>query len=92
MSGPLPTRRVTAVRRDGLRGHSTILHPGEHLSAAVATGGARSIITCGEYGHLYTSTPMWVTIALPAEADLRAAYRGADRPQMRATIQLLHGP
>eukprot|EP00959_Pyramimonas_sp_CCMP1952_P402855 8441924-Pyramimonas_sp.AAC.1 len=35
---------------------------------------------------------MWATVALPAEADLRAAYRGADRPLMRVTIQLLHGP
>eukprot|EP00959_Pyramimonas_sp_CCMP1952_P390519 8183595-Pyramimonas_sp.AAC.1 len=35
---------------------------------------------------------MWVTIALPAEADLRSANRGADRPQTRVSLQLLHGP
>eukprot|EP00959_Pyramimonas_sp_CCMP1952_P348994 7312382-Pyramimonas_sp.AAC.1 len=35
---------------------------------------------------------MWVTIALPAEADLRAANSGADRPQARVTLQLTHGP
>eukprot|EP00959_Pyramimonas_sp_CCMP1952_P365257 7649289-Pyramimonas_sp.AAC.1 len=35
---------------------------------------------------------MWVTITLPAEADLRAANRGADRWQIRVPLQLLHGP
>eukprot|EP00959_Pyramimonas_sp_CCMP1952_P447223 9363779-Pyramimonas_sp.AAC.1 len=92
MNGRLPTRRVTTEDRNGLRDYITILHAGEHLSAAAATGGAISVTTCGEYGHLYTSTYMWVTISLPAEADLGAASRGADRPQIRVPIQLLHGP
>eukprot|EP00959_Pyramimonas_sp_CCMP1952_P285494 5969353-Pyramimonas_sp.AAC.1 len=48
--------------------------------------------TSGESGHLYNSDPMWATIALPAEADLRAASRGADRPQARVTLQLTRGP
>eukprot|EP00959_Pyramimonas_sp_CCMP1952_P072826 1522037-Pyramimonas_sp.AAC.1 len=52
----------------------------------------RRIASEDRHGHLHTSTPMWVTIALPAEADLIAANRGADRPQIRASLQLLHGP
>eukprot|EP00959_Pyramimonas_sp_CCMP1952_P363435 7610817-Pyramimonas_sp.AAC.1 len=42
MGGRLPTRRVAIESRDGLRDYSTILHPGEHLSAAAAAGGAAS--------------------------------------------------
>eukprot|EP00959_Pyramimonas_sp_CCMP1952_P317737 6649964-Pyramimonas_sp.AAC.1 len=57
VGGRRPARRITAEDRGGLRDYSTILHPGEYLSAAVAAGGAVSITACGECGHLCTSTP-----------------------------------
>eukprot|EP00959_Pyramimonas_sp_CCMP1952_P277289 5797101-Pyramimonas_sp.AAC.1 len=76
MGGRSATCRRPTEDRGGLRDYSTMLHPGEHLTAAIAAGGAVCTTTSGESGHLYTSNPMWVTIALPAEADLRAANRG----------------
>eukprot|EP00959_Pyramimonas_sp_CCMP1952_P303139 6343004-Pyramimonas_sp.AAC.1 len=62
------------------------------MLAAIAAGGAVEVTTCGEAGLLFTSVPTWVTILLPADADIRAAARGADRPQARLKLQLAAGP
>eukprot|EP00959_Pyramimonas_sp_CCMP1952_P249957 5225390-Pyramimonas_sp.AAC.1 len=83
------TRRIPTEDREGLRDFSTILHPGEYLTAAITAGLAACVTAVAKAD---TSNPTWVTIALPAEADLRAANRGADRPRDRVTLQLAHGP
>ena len=80
-----------ADRQPGLRNYDVALHPGEYLVAALAAGGALTVTTSGEAGFLYTSVPTWVTVVLPAEAELRAAQRGAARPQARVQLQLASG-
>ena len=92
MDTAAPSARCeVADRRPGLRDYDAVLHPGEYLVVALAAGGALTVTTSGEVGFLYTSVPTWATVVLPAEAELRAAQRGAARPQARVQLQLVSG-
>eukprot|EP00959_Pyramimonas_sp_CCMP1952_P048860 1020752-Pyramimonas_sp.AAC.1 len=75
MSRSAPKTVPSAVQESGLRDYETVLQSGEYLLAAIAAGGAVEVTTSGEAGFLFTSVPTWVTILLPADADMRAAAR-----------------